>query len=158
MSEFVQPADLTPFASIDPVKAAAMIEDAEAMASLVAPCLAQPADLTAGQRAAVKAILRGAILRWHDAGSGAVQSQTAGPFSQSLDTRQTRRSMFWPSEIEQLQELCGGKGNEGAFSIDTVSAAGPVHADVCALNFGAQYCSCGAVLTQGLPLYETGGW
>ena len=33
------PADLAPFADIDPAKAEAMIEDAEAMAALAAPCI-----------------------------------------------------------------------------------------------------------------------
>jgi len=152
--------DLLAFSpGIDPVKAASMIEDAEALAVLAAPCLAaepsvtQPA-LTAGQMAAVKAILRGAILRWDEAGSGALQSQTAGPFGQQLDTRQARRSMFYPSEIAQLRDVCGGTSPSGAFSIDTVGASGQVHADICSINFGALYCSCGAVLTGGLPLYE----
>jgi len=72
----------------------------------------------------------------------------------TLDTRQQRRGMFWPSEIEQLQDLCKGSEVSGAFSIDTVPTFGVVHADICAINFGALYCSCGAVLTQGLPLYE----
>jgi hypothetical protein len=29
--------------------------------------------------------------------------------------------MFWPSEIEQLQDLCKGPEVSGAFSVDTVS-------------------------------------
>jgi hypothetical protein len=28
--------------------------------------------------------------------------------------------MFWPSEIEQLQDLCKGPEVSGAFSVDTV--------------------------------------
>lgn len=110
--------DLTPFATIEAAKAQAMIDDAEAMAVLVAPCI------TVGGFAhstAVKAILRGAVLRWNDSGSGALQAQTAGPFGQTLDTRQERRGMFWPSEIEQLQNLCGVVGG----SSHTVSLAGP---------------------------------
>lgn len=99
--------DLTPFADIPQAKAEAMIADALAMASRVAPCI------TATDFAypdAAKAILRGAILRWHDAGSGAFQSQTAGPFGVQVDTRQQRRSMFWPSEINDLQALCDSNG------------------------------------------------
>lgn len=111
--------------------------------------------LTPGQVDAAKAILRGAIMRWDDAGSGALSSQTAGPFGQQLDTRTPRRSMFYPSEIAQLRDVCGGTSPSGAFSIDTTPAGfGIVHADICSINFGALYCSCGAVLTQGLPLYE----
>lgn len=114
---FLTPEDLAPFATIDEAKALAMIEDAEAMATLVAPCI----DTTGFENvAAARAILRGAVLRWNEAGSGALQAQTAGPFGQTLDTRQERRGMFWPSEILQLQNLCADTG--GVYS---VSLAGP---------------------------------
>lgn len=145
------PEDLAPFATIDVSKANAMIEDAMAMAARVAPCILED---TFAYEGAARAILRGAILRWHDAGSGALSAQTAGPFGQTLDTRVQRRGMFWPGEIEQLQDLCKGTEVSGAFSVDTVALSGVVaHADSCSINFGALYCSCGAVLTQGLPLY-----
>ncbi len=118
MGTFLDPSDLTPFAVIDNGKAEAMIEDAEAMAVLVAPCITAE---NFGNMAAVRAILRGAILRWNDSGSGALQAQTAGPFGQTIDTRQERRGMFWPSEIEQLQNLCADLAG-GAY---TLSLAGP---------------------------------
>ena len=149
----LSPADLEPFASIDPVKAQAMIDDALAMAELVAPCITTAEFAHAG---AAKAVLRGAILRWHDAGTGAVSSQAAGPFQQTLDTRQPRRAMFWPSEIEQLQKMCQAADTGGAWSYDSVGCLLPQHADICALHFGADYCSCGAVLA-GAPLWETSG-
>jgi len=107
--------DLAAFAEIDSAKAEAMIEDALAMAELVAPCILLEDFAYAG---AAKAILRGAILRWHDSGSGVVSSQTAGPFAQVVDTRQARRSMFWPSEIEQLQSLFRVSGKVRAFEVD----------------------------------------
>jgi hypothetical protein len=118
MGTFLDPNDLDPFATIDPLKADAMIEDAEAMAVLVAPCIAAAGFAHA---AALKAILRGAILRWNDSGTGAIQAQTAGPFGQTLDTRQERKAMFWPSEIEQLQNLCSDLGG----GLYTTSLAGP---------------------------------
>lgn len=145
------PADLDPFATIDPVKAQAMIDDALALAAVFAPCI-----LTTGflYDAAAKAIIRGAILRWNEAGSGAIQQQTAGPFGMTIDTKQQRRGMFWDSEIDQLRLLCQGTDvTSGAFSIDTYGA-GIWHQDICSLNFGALYCSCGADLTLGWPLYE----
>jgi hypothetical protein len=109
--------DLTPFTEIDSVKAQAMIDDALALAARVAPCILED---TFEHDAAAKAVLRGAILRWNDAGTGALQAQAAGPFSQSLDTRQQRRGMFWPSEITQLQELCrDGDPTGQAFTIDS---------------------------------------
>jgi hypothetical protein len=144
------PEDLTPFADIPEAKALAMIQDALALAARVAPCILEDAFL---YDAAARAILRGAVLRWHDAGTGALQQQSVDDYSQTVDTRQQRRGMFWPSEIQQLQDLCKGDETSGAFAVDT-SAASVVHADICALNFGAEYCSCGAVLTQNLPLYE----
>lgn len=148
--------DLEPFADIDPEKADAMIEDAVAQAILVAPCLATESDLDANQKAAVKSILRGVVLRWNDSGSGAWQQQSIGPASLTIDTRHQRRSLFWPSEIEQLQAVCTAVngGATGAFSIDTAPSCSITHAEACSINFGANYCSCGAVLTGCWPLYE----
>ncbi|MGI5222487.1 hypothetical protein [Nocardia sp. CA-290969] len=153
MGDFIQPVDLAPFATIDPAKAAAMIEDAEAMAKEYAPCIT---DAEFVKQGAVKAILRGAILRWNDAGSGAVATQSAGPYAQTYDTRQPRRQLFWPSEIEQLQGLCTTDGDGKAFAVDTAPGCGTVHAATCSLVFGALYCSCGADLA-GTPLWGVSG-
>lgn len=118
MGTFLTDVDLAPFATIEAAKANAMIDDAEAMAVLAAPCIEA---VGFAHTTAVKAILRGAVLRWNDSGSGALQAQTAGPFGQTLDTRQERRGMFWPSEIVSLQGLCAG-AQGGTYS---VSIAGP---------------------------------
>lgn len=144
------PTDLEPFAVIDPIKAQAMIDDAIARAAMVAPCIMED---TFESAAAAKAIIRGAVLRWNDAGSGALQQETVGPFSQSIDTRQTRRGMFLPSEIDELKSLCGTPTTGKAFAVDTVSTTS-VHADVCSLVWGALYCSCGADLSLAWPLWE----
>ena len=155
MGRYLQITDLTPFATIDTAKAAAMIEDAEAMAALAAPCISTAEFGGVPELvAALRAVLRGAILRWNEAGTGAAMQQTAGPFSQTYDTRQARRSMFWPSEIEQLRDLCMrlGGGQTGAFSIDMAQNVSPIHSDTCALYFGATYCSCGADIA-GFPLF-----
>ncbi len=110
------PSDLAPFAEIDPVKAEAMIDDALALAARVAPCILDPAFEF---EAAARAILRGAVLRWHDAGTGALQSSQAGPFGVQFDTGQQRRSMFWPSDIEALEGLCRSSGQgRRAFAVD----------------------------------------
>lgn len=114
----ITPADLAPFAQIDPEKAQAMIDDALALAARVAPCIN---DTAFEYDDAAKAILRGAILRWNEAGTGSVQYQTGGPYSVSIDTKQPRRGMFWPSEISELAALCSDNANAGkAFEIDTV--------------------------------------
>lgn len=149
------PADLTPFATIATPKAEQMIEDAIGLAELHAPCIADPEF---AHRRAAKAILRGAILRWHEAGTGAIVSQQAMIYGQTVDTRQPRRAMFLPSEIEQLKKLCRPDDDTGgAFSIDTLPTETIEHAEICSIYFGGG-CSCGAILTQGLPLYENTGW
>lgn len=150
---FLVPSDFDNFADIPGAKATEMIEDATGLAMLVAPCLAVEDDLTGNQLAAIKAVLRGAILRWHDSGNGAVQSENIGTYGYTLDTRQQRRGMFWPSEIQQLQKICGSSDTSGIFAVDTIGSS-IVHAEICATNFGAIYCSCGADLTLSYPLYE----
>lgn len=143
--------DLAPFAQIEEAKAEAMIEDALGQAALVAPCIFEDEFEHA---AAAKAVLRSAVLRWNDAGSGASQQLVALGFSQTMDTRQPRRGLFWPSEIELLQSMCLGRAG-GAYTIDTVGYDTVIHADVCSLNLGANFCSCGADLTLAGPLWET---
>ena len=113
------PDDLAPFAEISEAKAQAMIEDAVADASRVAPCI-NDEGLSLAKVAQFKSILRGAILRWNEAGTGALQAQQAGPFGQTIDTRQQRRGMFWPSELTALASICSQSG-----SVYTVSLAGP---------------------------------
>lgn len=132
--------DLLPFApQIDQVKAQAMIDDALALAARVAPCIIDP-DFEYDD--AAKAILRGAILRWNDSGSGAITQQSAGPYSQTVDTRHVRRSMFWPSEITELQALCQDTQESKAFAVDTAPQPGVMHPPFCSVYFGGA-CSCG---------------
>lgn len=106
-----------------------MVAGANASASRVAPCLAGTGDdaPTADQLAEAKLVLVGAVRRWIDAGSGAFQQQSAGPFSVSTDTRQRTGYNLWPSEIERLQEICIGDAvTSGAFEIDTMPSGGGV--------------------------------
>ena len=98
---------------------ATLVAGANARALRIAPCLAEP-DNTAA-RAEAKLILAGAVQRWAEAGSGAMQSATAGPFGMQLDTRQRTGFNLWPSEIEVLQSLCAAD-TTGAFGIDTAPA------------------------------------
>lgn len=127
MGRYLEVSDLQNFAPDIPVsKASDMIDDAESLALLVAPCLDydnDDYDLSANAQLAVKAVLRGAILRWNEAGTGAFQQQNTGPFGVTVDTRQQRRGMFWPSEIENLQSICLDDTLGGvAFTIDTTPA------------------------------------
>jgi hypothetical protein len=110
------------------------------------------------QIAEAKLILLGAVKRWAEAGAGAFQSQTAGPFGVQVDTRQRTGFNLWPTEIEGLQEICasGTDSSSGAFSI-TPSGRTASHMPWCSLMLGAAYCSCGADLTDyQYPLYEGG--
>lgn len=139
------------------------VDGANAAASRVAPCLASTADpaATDDQLAEARMILVGAVSRWAEAGSGAFSQVTTGPFGVTTDTRQRGGYRLWPSEIEQLQDICGGS-SAGAFSVDTIGDS-TVHAEVCTANsyfddngilvFGGAYCSCGADIA-GVPLYE----
>lgn len=111
--------DLAPFVDgIDERKAEAMIRSTIAMASApwIAPCIVDD-DFAYPEQA--KAILVGAILRWNDAGSGAITQLSAGSFQQTVDNRSERKRMFWPSEITDLQRLCGTARTGRAFTIDT---------------------------------------
>lgn len=122
---FLTTDDLAPFAPIADDKAEAMIEDAEAQAVLVAPCITSLAP-NDPKYAAVRAILRGAVLRWNDAGSGGVTTnqRMSGPYSemQVIDNTKQRRGAFWPSEIEQLQRICAGDPVRRAYAVDTMPA------------------------------------
>lgn len=118
--------DLAPFVdNIDEKKARAMIESTIAMASApwIAPCIVDEEFQYPKQ---AKVILVGAILRWNDAGSGAITQVSAGPFQQTIDNRSERKRMFWPSEITDLQRLCGVARTGRAFSIDTLPPRGDV--------------------------------
>lgn len=137
--------DLTPFATIEPTKAQAMIDDAVARAARIAPCILTD-DFEYAD--AAKAVIRQAVLRWNEGGAGAKTQQTAGPFSETLN----RREMFLPEEKDELRGMCSSDAT-GAFSIDTAPCIGSEHSLLCSLNFGATYCSCGADLA-GYPLYE----
>jgi hypothetical protein len=144
--------DLTPFApGIPQDKADAMIKDAMAMARLIAPCI-DDVDFAYADQA--EAIIKGAIIRWHESGQGVLTGRTALGFSQTLDTRIPRRSMYLDSEIADLKALCSvavPADKSSAWGYDTLGT-GTLHDDVCALTFGANYCSCGADIA-GTPIY-----
>lgn len=96
---------------IDPAKCAQMIQDLTSRAIMAAPGLDSD-DLTDVQRNAVKGILRTALLRWNDAGTGARTtrsvSHTTGPYGQTDSTTYeplAAKSRLWPSEIEELRNI-----------------------------------------------------
>jgi hypothetical protein len=106
------------------------VAGANARASRVAPCLVdETTPPSADALAEARLVLVGAVARWAEAGSGAVTQQTAGPFSQSTDTRTRSGYHLWPSEIEQLQALCAAADDRvgGAFEIDTTPTTAGVY-------------------------------
>lgn len=113
-----------------------MVAGANARAARVAPCLTwDGSDVdhplpTSDQLDEAKLVLAGAVKRWAETGSGAFQSQQAGPFGVTVDTRQRTGFNLWPSEIEGLQEICRAMGSGGtgrAFEIDTMPADAGVY-------------------------------
>lgn len=156
-SVWLEPSHLAPFADIPEAKAEAMIADALAMAKLVAPCIT---DEDFAHPDAALAIIRGAILRWHESGAGGRTqvTDTVGPFAHSESYQPpSRRALYWPSEIDQLKKLCADSSSSSAWGYSTIGVAAPSHADICAANFGATYCSCGGILTGAEPLWENDG-
>lgn len=154
---FITVDDLRPFMDIDYEQAQAMVEDAVAMATAVAPCLA---DEAFEHRGAAKAIVRRAILRWNAAGvSGTVTQQSAGPFSETVSGGSSK-GLFWPSEIADLQALCrkAGTAGGGAFTIKPAAAQGAgVHSEMCDLAFFGTHCTCGSNLNRGEgPIFNEG--
>lgn len=125
MAEIIAVTDL-PTAMQSAELVGAMVAGANAKASRVAPCLTwdgteadKPAP-TVDQLAEAKLILIGAVKRWAEAGAGAFQQQTAGPFGVTVDTRQRTGFNLWPSEIDDLQAICrSGESSKDAFVIDT---------------------------------------
>ena len=132
-----------------------MIAGANANAARVAPCLADTTTPpTADQLAEAQLVLIGALTRWVEAGSGAVVQQQAGPFGQTIDTRQRTGYHLWPSEIERLQDICKAAGDSGRGAFSVTPAGGTyTHAAWCSLAFGATYCSCGSDIA-GYPIFE----
>ena len=159
---FITHDDLTPFATIEAAKAVAMIADVEARALAAAPCLAT-IDLEDAENALklaqVKAVLRSVILRWNDVGSGARQSvsEQVGPFSRTEGFGSLgSRPLLTPQEIAELRDVCAGATTtpRAAYTVDMAGGTSPTHQPWCSLMFLATYCSCGADLTQGQPLWE----
>lgn len=140
-----------------------MVAGANAKASRVAPCLVEasaaptPTDAQSDALAEARLVLIGAVKRWAEAGSGALQSQSAGIFAQTVDTRQRGGFNLWPSEISGLQDICKSLSNVpngGAFSVDTIGG-GTVHLPWCDLMFNGTSCSCGVDIA-GYPIFEQG--
>lgn len=120
---FLKPQDLSPFAEIPLDKAQAMIDDAEAKALVIEPKLAQNDQLSATQINAVRALLRDAILRWNDRGSGALTQTSIGQVNVSSDSRSWGQNLFTSREEAQLRSIAAGSANrDKAFMVNMARA------------------------------------
>lgn len=108
---FLEPGDLSPLTKASCEQLAIIIDDLEAAAVFAAPCLANPAGLSETQTGAVRALLRSAAMRWVDRVMGTDRQLVAGPFSAGSvpGSSEQRRTLWWPSEIQQLQAICSGR-------------------------------------------------
>lgn len=114
---------------VNETQAWALVNDYNALALVVAPCLAD--DLTEDKVRAAKAVLRRAVERRLDNSSGALQSETVGPYARTFDTRGNDYGILRPSEIAQLQAICGVTANkQKAYSVSTAPPEQPLLPDV----------------------------
>lgn len=91
-----------------------VIEDAEALALLYAPCIANPQF---NNIAAAKAIIRKAVIYDYEASSARRQTEQTGPYS-ITNFAPTRSGTFYsPSQIEALKALCKQPPLAGAYSV-----------------------------------------
>lgn len=119
--EWSEVAPLVPNVSED--KGRILVQDVMARAIGLVPDLA--GELTDHQLAVAKAVIRKAVARWADSGSGGVttKSQTAGPF-QTSETFEARgdRPLLYDSEIDELRAVFAGEElpKRRAFSVAPV--------------------------------------
>ena len=122
MQSPIDPADLAVFdPDIEEERAEAMIATVWARARTVAPCLASDdVELSPDQFEVVKGIVRDAVLRWSDVGTGVTKSRTAGDYAESYDAGAGRSGLFRPDEIHELQNVCRAvrRPTQRAYSID----------------------------------------
>lgn len=109
----ISPADVLPLdesGTLTEAKALILIEDVVSRAFGLVPELEALSAQGDGHKfKAAKGIIRGAVLRAHSAGSGAIvqQSVSAGAYSESqtIDNKQTTRAVFTQSELKELRGL-----------------------------------------------------
>lgn len=115
---------------------------------LIEARLGDPAEL---DQARLDYVVREAVVAHIKNPDNATQvSQTLGDASESKTYRTSKGRVVILDEWWNL--LSPEDGQAGAFVIDTFGSAS-VHLPWCSVNFGADYCSCGADIA-GYPIYE----
>lgn len=112
------------------------------------------ADFTALNQDAVVMVESQAVARVLRNPDGKYQESLSGEYASTRDRIGADGVLRITDEEWSLLAPSSAASSGGAFAIDTVSAGLIVHSIICSLNFGANYCSCGASLTMGWPLYE----
>lgn len=105
------------------------------------------------RRRIVCAVVRRSIEAQASPGAGMQQFQsTTGPFTNSFTPTNPHGDFY----LTKAERKALGEGRQKAYGGPVTSAAVSFesHRPWCALVFGALYCSCGADLTGGDPLWE----
>lgn len=124
------------------------LEDASQFIRDVVPSASAASEATL--RRVVCSVVRRAMVS--DVGVAETQVAT-GPFSASYQVSNPHGDYYLTKQ--ELKAL-GGGGRPKAFGVQIVPDQGGIrrHRPWCALWFAAEYCSCGADLTGGDPLWE----
>lgn len=77
-------------------------------------------------------------------------TQTAGPFSQTFTAANSSGDFY----LTKNERTALGEGAQRAYSVEITGGGAIEHRPWCNIMFAASYCSCGADLTQGGPLWE----
>lgn len=128
--------------------ATVLLEDASQFILDVCPSAETVSEST--RRRIVCAVVRRSM---ESAGSAGVEqfSHSDGPFSQSFRPVNPHGDFY----LTKAERKALGEGRQKAFGATVApSRSAERHRPWCSLAFGAAYCSCGADLTQGEPLWE----
>jgi hypothetical protein len=129
--------------------AAGQLEDASQFILDVCP---SAADVSEGTRRRIVCSVVRRSMESAGVPSGVEQfSQTAGPFQRSFRPANTGGDFY----LTKSERKALGGGRQKAFGVDVAPVVDTAcHRPWCSLMFGAVYCSCGADLTGGEPLWE----
>lgn len=143
-------------APADTAQVTTFIEDAETLIAREFPDLADQVDTDDHPTSTeVKMVVCQMVIRVFRNPEGIRSRSIGGPddFGGSVTYSGTNPGTLTITDEERA--ILGGPAAtaRSPFSIDTATCIGDGHALVCALRFGASYCSCGYDIA-GFPLYE----
>jgi len=128
--------------------ASVLLEDASQFILDVAPSAETASPAT--RRRVVCAVVRRAMEAAAGDMTGMSQVQaTTGPYSTSYTPANPHGDFY----LTKLEKQALGVGRQQAYSVQVGPALTVTHAPWCSLNFGANYCSCGADIA-GYPIFE----